>query len=167
MKNFAGKEDTAFTVQYDFVAAERFDLSYVDEKGKKAKPIVIHRSSIGAMERTIALLIEHYAGAFPVWLAPVQVWVVPIGEKHQKYAESVHKKLIAEGLRSELKDESETLSKKIRESELQKIPYVLIMGDKEIKENSVGARERKGDSTSMMKLEKFIEKIKEDINLKK
>lgn len=167
MKNFAGKEDTAITVQYDFVGPKRFNLSYIDKDGSKKEPIVIHRSSIGAIERTMAFLIEHYAGAFPLWLAPVHAWIIPISEKHKKYCDTVYKKLLKENLRVELRDENETIGKKIRESELQKIPYSLIIGDKEIKAKSVGARDRKTGKTKMMKLDKFIEKLQKEIRLKK
>ena len=167
MKNFAGKEETAFTVQYDFVASKRFNLSYIDKDGAKKEPIVIHRSSIGAVERTLAFLIEHYAGAFPLWLSPVQAWIIPISEKHRKYCDTIYKKLLKENLRIELRDENESMGKKIRESELQKIPYSLIIGDKEIKAKSVGTRDRKTGKTKMMKLDKFIEKLQKEIRLKK
>ncbi|MCX6760044.1 MAG: threonine--tRNA ligase [Candidatus Nealsonbacteria bacterium] len=167
MKNFAGKEDTAFTVQYDFVGPKRFNLSYIDKDGSKKEPIVIHRSSIGAIERTMAFLIEHYAGAFPLWLAPVHAWIIPISEKHKKYCDTVYKKTLKENLRVEFKDENESIGKKIRESEMQKIPYSLIVGDKEIKAKSVGVRDRKTGKTKMMKLDKFIEKLQKEIRLKK
>jgi threonyl-tRNA synthetase len=167
MKNFLGKEDTAFTVQYDFVSPKRFGLYYINEKGKKEEPIVIHRSSIGALERTIAFLIEKYAGAFPVWLAPVQAWVVPIGRDHRKISSSIKEKLAKNDIRTELKDETETVSKKIRESEMQKIPYCVIIGDREIKDNNVSIRSHKTKKTETMKLEEFIENIKKEIEEKK
>lgn len=167
MKNFAGKEDTAFTVQYDFVGPKRFDLYYVDKDGQKKEPIVIHRSSLGAIERIMAFLIEHYSGAFPMWLAPVQVYVIPIGEKQNKYASIVQKKLLEAGIRSDFKNETETMGKKIREAELQKIPYALIIGDKEIKKKSVGVRDRKTGKTRMMKIEKFITTALKKIEKKK
>jgi len=109
----------------------------------------------------------HYAGAFPLWLSPVQVWIIPIGSAHQKYARSINQELLKAGLRSELKDENETVSKKIRESEIQKIPYSIIIGDKEIKVKSIGVRDRKTNKTTMMKLEKFIEKMEKEIKSKK
>lgn len=167
MKNFAGKEDTAFTVQYDFVGPKRFNLAYIDRDGTKKEPIVIHRSSIGAIERTMAFLIEHYAGAMPLWLAPVQVWVIPISDKQNKYAEAIQKKLIASGLRSELKNESDTMGRKIRDSEILKIPYSLIIGDKEIKKKSVGVRDRKTGKTKLSKIDGFIAKLEKEIRLKK
>ncbi len=163
MKNFAGKEDTAFTVQYDFVAPKRFNLSYIDSDGTEKEPIVIHRSSIGAIERTMAFLIERYEGAFPVWLSPIQAWVVPIGDSHKKYAQQVCDKLINNGIRTELKDDNSTISKKIREGEMQKIPYILVIGEKEINGKSVSVRERKKGNLGMMPLENFVEKVKKEI----
>jgi len=167
MKNFAGKEDTAFTVQYDFVMPKRFELTYIDESGKEQEAIVIHRSSIGAIERVMAFLIEHYAGAFPTWLAPEQVWILPIAERHAEYAQKIAEALKKDSIRVVVKNENETVGKKIREGELQKIPYLLIVGDKEIAAESVAVRERgKGDLGSM-KLEKFIEKMRDEITNKK
>ncbi|MDO8486615.1 MAG: threonine--tRNA ligase, partial [Candidatus Staskawiczbacteria bacterium] len=111
MKNFAGKEDTAFTVQYDFVGPKRFELSYINEDGKKEEPVIIHRSSIGSIERTMALLIEKFAGNFPLWLAPIQVAMIPISEKHFEYANEIKKELEKNNIRMELKNENETLGK--------------------------------------------------------
>lgn len=167
MKNFAGKEDTAFTVQYDFVGPKRFKLSYVDKDGSKKEPIVIHRSSIGCIERIMAFLIEHYAGALPIWLSPEQVWVIPLGAKHKEYAEEIFSRLIKESIRAELKDDNETVSKKIREGEMQKVPYLLIVGDKEIKEDAVAVRERKKGDTGLVKIKSFIERVKKEIEDKK
>jgi len=167
MKNFAGKEDTAFTVQYDFVGPKRFNLVYTDKDGKEKEAIVIHRSSIGAIERTMAFLIEKYEGAFPVWLSPVQVAVIPISQKHDQYASEIVRQLKEKNIRCELKNENETLGKKIREAEMQKIPYLLIVGDKEIAAKTVSIRERgKGDIGSES-LDKFIAEIKQKISNKK
>ncbi len=166
MKNFAGKEDTAFTVQYDFVMPKRFNLSYIDKDNAKKEPIVIHRSSIGAIERVMAFLIEKYAGAFPIWLSPVQAVVIPIGEKFNDYGKSVLENLKKESVRTELDDTNETLGKKIRNAELQKIPYILVVGEKEQKSESVSVRERgKGDS-GPMKIDNLIKKIKMEISEK-
>lgn len=163
MKNFAGKEDTAFTVQYDFVGPKRFDLKYINNEGKEEEAIVIHRSSIGCIERIMAFLIEHYAGAFPVWLSPVQVSIIPISEKHLEYAEKIQKQLKENEIRTELRNENETLGKKIRSAEMQKIPYLLIVGDKEIEAKSVSVRQRgKGDLGSV-KLDEFIVKTLKEI----
>ena len=166
MKNFSGKEDTAFTVQYDFVMPKRFNLTYIDEAGKKQEPIVIHRSSIGAIERVMAFLIEHYAGAFPVWFSPVQVKILNITDRNLKYSEEIMEKLKREGIRTELGGENETIGKKIREAELEKIPYILIIGDKEEKNDSVAVRERNKGDLGAMELEKFIKKIQKEIESK-
>lgn len=167
MKNFSGKEDTAFTVQYDFVGPKRFDLVYTDKDGKKKEAIVIHRSSIGAIERTMAFLIERYAGAFPVWLSPIQVAIIPIAERHEEYGKKIARDLSEAGIRYETKYEAETLGKKIRGAEMQKIPYLLIVGDKEISANAVSVRERSKGDAGQMPLEKFIAKIKQEIGNKK
>ena len=167
MKTFSGKEDTAFTVQYDFVMPKRFNLTYIDEAGKKQEPIVIHRSSIGAIERVMAFLIEHYAGAFPVWLSPVQVKILNITDRNLKYSEKILEELKKEGIRTELGSDNETIGKKIREAELEKVPYILIAGDKEEKNDSVAVRERGKGDLGAMELKKFIEKIKKEIESKK
>jgi threonyl-tRNA synthetase len=166
MKNFAGKEETAFTVQYDFVMPKRFKLSYVDKDGLKKEPIVIHRSSIGAIERVMAFLIEKYAGALPLWLSPVQAWIIPIGSRHEDYAKDIGERFKISDLRFEIKNENETVSKKIRGGEMQKIPYLLVVGDNEIKENSVNVRS-KNKNLGMMKLENFLEKVDSEIKEKK
>ncbi len=167
MKNFAGKEDTAFTVQYDFVGPKRFDLNFINNEGKQEEAIVIHRSSIGAVERIMAFLIEKYAGAFPVWLSPAQIAIIPISaEKHLEYANKIAQKFSDNEFRFEVMAENESLGKKIREAEMQKIPYILIIGDKEIESQSVGVRQRgKGDLGQMI-VENFIEKIKQEVKNK-
>lgn len=167
MKNILGKDDTAFTVQYDFVMPKRFNLLYIDETGKEKEAIVVHRSSIGAIERIFALLIEHYAGAFPLWLAPVQVRVLPIGEKHEAYAQKITEELTAENIRVELDSSGETLGKRIRESELQKIPYTLVLGDKEIESESVNIRSYKEGQLGTLRISEIKEKILKEIREKK
>jgi threonyl-tRNA synthetase len=167
MKNIAGKEETAFTVQYDFVGPKRFAMSYIDKDGTKQEPIVIHRSSIGAIERTLAFLIEHYAGALPVWLMPVQVTVLPIGKDHKKYAKEIGLSLREAGIRVEVNDADESVGKKIRESELQKIPYILVIGDKEVKSKSISVRQRGKGDLGKMKLKKFISGVCDKIKNKK
>ena len=122
MKNVSGKEDTAFTVQYDFVGPKRFELTYIDSDGKEKEPIVIHRSSIGAIERTMAFLIEHYAGAFPVWLSPVQAMIIPVSDLHLEYANKVEAELKAIDVRVQVDNRNERMNQKIREAQLQKIP---------------------------------------------
>ncbi|MBI2042339.1 MAG: threonine--tRNA ligase [Candidatus Nealsonbacteria bacterium] len=165
MKNFAGKEDTAFTIQYDFVMSKRFNLNYADKDGKDKEPVIIHRSSIGAIERTMAFLLEHYAGALPLWLSPEQVWIVPIGAAHTEYARKIQRELSS--FRVVVKDENETVGKKIREGELQKIPYLLIVGDKEIQSQSVAVRERGKGDTGSIALSVFKEKAAKELASKK
>ena len=162
MKDKRGQENTAFTVQYDFVIPKRFKLVYADKKKKKKEAIVIHRSSIGAIERIMAFLIERYEGAFPTWLSPVQVKVLPISDKHMEYSKGVFQKLLDEGIRAEIDESSETLGKKIRDAKVQKTPYLLVIGDKEVEsgEVTVESRTEKGVSTP---LSSFIESIQKEI----
>ena len=157
MRNFIGKEDTAFTVQYDFVMPSRFNLTYTSSDGTEKTPVVVHRSSIGAIERIIAFLIEHYAGAFPVWLAPVQATVIPVSEKFQQYGQSVFENLRAQGIRAELLDADDTLGKRIREAEKQKIPYILVVGEREQAAGTIAVRERGVGDKGAMTCEQFID----------
>ncbi len=161
-----GREFTLATNQVDFAVPERFGLTYIDKDGKEKTPICIHRAPLGTHERTIGFLIEHYAGAFPVWLSPIQVAIIPISEKHLEYAKKIEKELKEKNIRTELKNENETLGKKIRASEMQKIPYLLIIGDKEISANAVSVRERGKGDLGQVALDNFIEKIKKEINSK-
>jgi len=167
MKNVLGHEETAFTVQYDFVMPKRFNLYYIDKDNSKKEPIVIHRSSIGCIERVIAFLIEKYAGAFPVWLSPVQAIIIPITEKEILYAQKIFQEIKEAGIRVELDDRNETTSAKIRDAELQKVPYMIIVGQKEEKNKSVAVRQRSQGDQGEIKLEKFIGKIQEEIAKKK
>jgi len=166
MKNVLGKEDTAFTVQYDFCLPERFNLKYINDQGQTEQPIVIHRSSIGALERTIGFLIEHFAGAFPVWLSPIQVAILPISDKFNQKGEEIKQALVNQGLRVELNNSSESLGKKIRNAESQKIPYMLILGQKELDQNLISVRQRGEKDLGQMKLASFSAKIKEEIKQK-
>lgn len=166
MTNVNGKEDTAFTVQYDFVMPKRFKLTYINEEGIEEEPVVVHRSSIGAIERIIAFLIEQYAGAFPVWLAPVQVKIIPIAERHIEYARSVVAQLAApihQGgplpIRTALDDRNERMQAKIREATLQKIPYIGIIGDKEIEAQAIAVRTREGRDLGPLPVAEFISKL--------
>jgi threonyl-tRNA synthetase len=163
MKNVAGKEDTAFTVQYDFVGPKRFKLTYIDVDGKEKEPIVIHRSSIGAIERTMAFLIEHYAGAFPTWLAPVQVKIIPVADRHNEHAKKVLTELKNNGVRVEVDDRSERMNLKIRQAQLEKIPYMIVIGDKEVADNSVSVRRRSGEQLPSQTLASFIKMVTEEI----
>ena len=166
MKNVNGKEDTAFTVQYDFVMPKRFNLTYINEQGEEEQPIVIHRSSIGAIERVMAFLIEHYAGAFPLWLAPVQVVLLPIADRHAEFAEKVAKELRNSGIRAEADIRSERLQAKIRDATLQKVPFMGIIGDKEIAEEAISIRKRNGEDLGQLKIASFKEQLLQDIDKK-
>jgi len=161
-----GREFTLATNQVDFAVPGRFGLTYVDKDGKEKTPICIHRAPLGTHERTIGFLIEHYAGAFPVWLSPIQVVVLPIGEKHVDYARSVRNQLRDIGIRTQMW-KNDTLGKRIREAEMQKIPYILVVGDKEIAANAVAVRERGKGDLGQITSDNFIAKIKEQINNKK
>lgn len=163
MKNANGKEDTAFTVQYDFVMPKRFELNFINEKGALEQAVVIHRSSVGAIERLIAFLIEKYQGAFPTWLAPMQVIVLPISDKFVLYAQSVLKSLKSANIRAELNDKNEPLSAKIRDAEMQKIPYILVVGEREVGGESVAVRKRGQKETRSQKVGEFIFAISADI----
>jgi len=163
IKDSLGREWQCTTVQVDFNLPEKFNITYVDRKGKKAQPIMIHRALLGSLERFIGVLLEHYAGVLPLWLAPSQVWVIPVGSEHRKYAKEIAEKLKNEGFRSQAQIEAETVSKKIREGEIQKIPYLLVVGDKEIKQKSVRVRKRGKGDIGEMKLTKFLEKVKIEI----
>jgi threonyl-tRNA synthetase len=165
MKNFAGKEDTVFTVQYDFVGSKRFNLTYIDKDQQEKEPIIIHRSSIGAIERTMAFLIEHYAGAFPVWLSPVQVKIVPVADRHNDYCWEIEKKLRTLNIRAEVDDRSERMNLKIRQAQLEKVPYMLIIGDKEVESSTVSVRLRTGEQTTQS-LESFTATVSEAIETK-
>lgn len=161
-KNVYGKEDTVITVQIDFALAERFDMSYIDEKGEKQRPFIIHRSSIGCYERTLALLIEKYAGALPLWIAPVQVKVLSLTDRTAQKANEIVNALRLNGFRAEADNRSETIGYKIRSGQLEKTPYMLIIGDKEASENVVSVRGRKEGDLGVMQLDSFMAKIKEE-----
>jgi len=167
IKNVFGKEDTLITIQIDQMLAEKFGMEYVDKDGMKKNPYIIHRTSIGCYERTLALLIEKYAGAFPVWLAPVQVKLLPIADRHLDYVYEVKRKLEASGIvRIEIDDRSEKIGYKIREAQLEKVPYMILVGDKDIENNTVSVRDRRDGDIGSMSIESFIEKICEEVNNK-
>ena len=167
IKDLLGRAWQCTTIQVDFNLPEKFKVTYIDKTGKKEQPIMIHRALLGSIERFIGVLIEHYAGAFPLWLAPVQIWTIPIGSRHKKYANIVNNQLKAANLRTEIKDENETISKKIREGEIQKIPYLLVVGDKEEKSKSVRVRQRGKGDIGMIKVDKFIKRMTKEIEKKK
>jgi len=167
MKNVNGKEDTAFTVQYDFCMPDRFDLTYTGEDGKEHRAFVVHRSSIGAIERIMAFLIEKYAGAFPLWLSPVQVKVLPIGEAHFEYAKKVLESLKSQNIRVEIDESNESLGKKIRNAKTEKVPYMLVIGDKEITDNKVTLESRDNGNLGALGVDELIAKLQVEIKERK
>ncbi|MBU0975383.1 threonine--tRNA ligase, partial [Patescibacteria group bacterium] len=167
VKDALGREEQCGTVQLDFNLPERFDLNYVDKGGKEKRPVMIHWAPLGSMERFFSRLIEHYGGAFPVWLSPVQVKIIPISEKFMSYANFVRDELRKSSLRIEVDEKDETLQAKIRDAEIEKIPYMLVVGKKEKETKAVAVRPRSGQDLGMMKLEEFLERIKTDIENKK
>lgn len=166
IKNVYGKEDTLITIQIDQMLAEKFGMEYVDKDGTKKIPCIIHRSSIGCYERTLALLIEKYAGAFPMWLAPVQVKLLAVADRHLDYVYEIKKALEEKGMRVEVDGRSEKIGYKIREAQLEKVPYMFIIGDKDIEAQTVSVRHRKEGDLGAMKLEQFIDMAVEEIDTK-
>lgn len=162
-----GREWQGTTIQLDFNLPERLGMTYIGKDGKEHTPIMIHRTLLGSMERFVATLIEHYAGAFPVWLAPVQAVVIPISEKNSEYSKSVAEKLRAEGIRVEVDDRNERMQAKIRDAETQKTPYMLVVGAKEAEQGTVSVRARGEKDLGPMEFDKFLELIKEDIDKKR
>src|SRR3989344_1372174 len=162
-KDAIGRDWHLATIQCDFNLPEIFNLAFTNESGEEERPVVIHRAISGSLERFMGVMIEHYAGAFPLWLSPVQVAVIPIGENHLAYAKGVQIKLKENNIRAELRDENETLGKKIRSAEMQKIPVLLILGDKEITANSVSVRERGKGDTGAVRIDDLITKISKEI----
>ena len=168
IKNVFGKEDTLITIQIDQMLAEKFGMEYVDRDGQKKNPYIIHRTSIGCYERTLALLIEKYAGAFPLWLAPEQVRILPVSDKYGDYAKQVYDKLFSLGIRVECDHRPEKIGFKIREAQLEKIPYMVIVGEKEQGDSTVSVR-RRGENGDLgaMTLDSFMALLKEEIDTKK
>ncbi len=167
IKDSLGREWQCTTIQVDFNLPERFNLTYIDKKGKKVPPIMIHRALLGSLERFIGVLLEHYGGALPLWLSPEQIWIIPVGSRHRRYAKELAKKLEKEGFRTQAKIQAETVSKKIREGEIQKIPYLLVVGDKELAKKNIRVREREKGDIGEMSLTKFLQKVKMEIEKKK
>lgn len=165
-KNVYGKEDTMITIQWDALLAEQFDMYYIDENGDKKRPFIIHRTSIGCYERTLAWLIEKYAGLFPTWLCPEQVRVLPISEKYDEYAEKVNQALKANGIRSSVDNHSEKIGYKIREARLAKVPYMLVVGAKEEADGVVSVRSRYLGDEGQKSLDEFIAAITAEIRTK-
>ena len=163
IKDCLRREWQCGTIQLDFQMPERFDLTYIGEDGEKHRPVMLHRVIFGSIERFIGILIEHFAGAFPVWLAPVQVKILPIADAHKEYSRKLKEKLEELNIRVEIDERQEKIGYKIREAQLQKIPYMLIIGDKEIETNNVGVRSRKDGDIGQMKLEDFVTKLQEEV----
>ena len=165
-KNVFGKEDTLVTIQIDQLLAEQYNMEYVDQEGKKVRPYIIHRTSMGCYERTLAYLIEEYAGALPTWMSPEQVRILPITDRTLDYSKEIQKKLEAVGVRVELDERSEKIGKKIRDAQLEKVPYMLVLGDKEAEAGQVAVRSRKTGETEVMTADEFVSKILMEIATK-
>ena len=167
MKNANGKEDTAFTVQYDLSSPQKFELDFMGENGQKQRAFVVHRSSIGSIERTMAFLIEKYEGAFPLWLAPVQVKIIPVRENHNAYAKEVHEMLLENNIRAELDLADTNLGGKVRDAKTQKMPYWIVIGDKEIAASAVTLESRDAGQLGQMSKEDLVSKLTKEIKEKK
>ena len=163
LKDCIGRTWQCGTCQLDFQMPERFDMTYVGADGEKHRPVMIHRTAFGSIERFIGILIEQFAGAFPLWLAPVQVKVIPVSERHLEYAGQIRDQLHAAGLRCEVDDRSEKMGYKIREAQMMKIPYMLVVGDKEIENGTVAVRSRAGGDLGVMEPAAFLAKAQEEI----
>ena len=166
IKDALGRDWQCTTVQFDFNLPERFDLTYQDAEGGRSRPYMVHRAILGSMERFMGVLIEHYAGAFPLWLAPVQSVVIPIADRHLEYAEAVNAQLKASGLRSEVDTRSERMNQKIRTAQMQKVPYMLVVGDKELEQGAVSVRHRDEGDLGAMPISEFLEKLGKEAGLK-
>jgi threonyl-tRNA synthetase len=162
-KDVLGREWQLSTIQVDFIQPARLGLTYIGEDNQEHTPVVIHRAVTGTTERFMATIIEHFAGAFPVWLAPVQAVLVPIADRHVEYARKVSEQLKAAGLRVEVNDSSERMSAKIRDAQNQKVPYMLVLGDKEMESGAVALRLRSGEDLGAMNVDAFIARAKADI----
>jgi threonyl-tRNA synthetase len=162
-KDALGREWQLSTIQIDFIQPARLGCEYIGEDGAPHMPVVIHRAVTGATERFMAMLIEHFGGAFPTWLAPTQVALLPIAERHVPYAETVRERFTRSGIRAELDDRSERLNLKIREAQLQKVPYMLITGDKEVEADTVSVRSRSGGDIGSLPVSEFESLILKEI----
>ena len=165
-KNVFGKEDTLVTIQIDLLLAKKFGMEYTDQDGQKKNPYIIHRTSLGCYERTLAYMIEKYAGAMPTWLAPTQVELLPIADRHLDYVNEIKTMLEAEGIRCEVDDRNEKIGKKIRDTQMEKVPYMLVIGDQDVENHTVSVRSRKDGDTGACQPEEFLKAILEEINTK-
>ena len=164
--NVFGKEDSVSTIQLDFNLPERFDVKYIDEDGTEKQPFMIHRALIGSFERFFAFLIEHHGGDFPLWFAPEQVSIIPISEKHNDYAKKVYDEFKSAKLRVSLDDRNKSMQSRIRDAEKMKLPYIVIIGDKEVETETISIRTRKTKDQGLMKIQEFIDTLKEEIRTK-
>jgi threonyl-tRNA synthetase len=167
VKDAIGREWQLSTIQFDFNLPERFQMTYVGEDGQEHRPYMVHRALMGSMERFMGVLIEHYAGAFPVWLAPVQAMLIPIADRHVDYARQAAARLKEGGLRVEVDDRNERMNAKIRDAQMQKIPYMLVVGDKEVASGQVALRLRSGENPGPMPLDAFLKQAQEEITAKR
>ena len=154
------------TIQCDFNLPERFDLSFINEQGEKERPVVIHRAISGALERCMGILIEQFGGAFPTWLSPVQVEIIPITDKQLEYAQKIKQELVQNDIRVEIDDKAETMQNKIRNAAGEKIPYMIIVGGREAENNTISVRQRDGQDLGVMQFNEFLEKITDQISKK-
>ncbi|MBI3093149.1 MAG: threonine--tRNA ligase, partial [Candidatus Levybacteria bacterium] len=154
------------TIQLDFQIPERMRLEFVDKDGEKRRPVMIHRAVLGSLERFIWILTEHFQGSFPIWLSPVQVVVLPITDRHQEHARKIHNELQRASIRSEVDARAETLQAKIRDATLQKVPYMGIIGDKEVTSKNISVRTREGKDLGILSLSQFLQKVKDEIDKK-
>lgn len=167
LKDSLNREWQLSTIQFDFILPERLDMTYVGEDGKEHRPYMIHRALVGSMERFMGALIEHHAGSFPVWLSPVQAILIPIADRHIEYANKVGDKLKEAGLRIEVDERSERMNAKIRDAQLQKVPYMLIVGDREVENGAVAVRLRSGEDLGALSVSDFLNRAAEDIQSQK
>ncbi len=164
IRDVLGREETLSTIQVDFHLPEQFELTYIGEDGREHRPVMIHRGVISTMERIMAYLIELYGGAFPLWLAPIQAVVIPIADRHLQYAQDVANQLKQKDLRVEVDDRNERMNAKIRDAQLQKVPYMLVVGDKEIEAHAVNVRLRNGDNLGALPIVDLLGRMEEEIN---
>ena len=162
LKSAVGHDVTVSTCQLDFLLPQKFQLEYIGEDGEKHRPVVIHRAILGSLDRFMCFLIEETKGAFPVWLSPIQVKILPITDNQHKYAYELREKLVKEGIRVEVDDRNEKTGYKIREAQLSKVPYMLVVGAREVEENTVAVRSREDGDIGTMKADEFVEKIKNE-----
>ncbi len=166
MRDSLGREWQTGTIQLDFQQPKNFKLKYTDTDGKEVQPVTLHRAIYGSFERFLGILIEHYIGKLPVWLSPVQVAMLPIADRHNEYASTINQQLITNNIRSVLDDSSERLQAKIRNHTLQKVPYLGIIGDKEVESKTISLRSRDGKDLGTMDIKKFLQLLQEQIDKK-